>query len=199
MNTACEILHGLKECVSMWMKQPMVKWDTFLYQVQASTDKMSCCANLPRNGTRKRSSSTKGLMMAGKYPIALSEMLNRTPLSYVATRDGKPGSSWLCKFWPESNAHQRLERQRGRCVPHVFPRKHLGPLIGSRTWGGLIGISGYPDLIDGAGITAPSFRIYKPDGTWFKEGHGVDPDIGCLKISERWRRYRSAIRAPLPR
>ena len=43
--------------------------------------------------------------------------------------------------------------------------------------GAAIGISGYPDLIDGAGITAPSFRIYNPDGTWFKEGHSVDPDI----------------------
>jgi len=50
-------------------------------------------------------------------------------------------------------------------------------LIGKRTWGGLIGISGMPVLIDGGTITAPTFRMYNPDGTWFKEGHGVDPDI----------------------
>ena len=50
-------------------------------------------------------------------------------------------------------------------------------MIGARTWGGLIGISGVPALIDGGGITVPTFRMYNPDGTWFKEGHGVDPDI----------------------
>ena len=59
----------------------------------------------------------------------------------------------------------------------ILARNGLGPLIGNRTWGGLIGISGVPDLIDGGAITAPSFRMYNPDGTWFKEGHGVDPDI----------------------
>ena len=42
---------------------------------------------------------------------------------------------------------------------------------------GLIGISGVPDLIDGGGITVPSFRMFNPDGSWFREGHGVDPDI----------------------
>ncbi len=40
-----------------------------------------------------------------------------------------------------------------------------------------IGISGCPNLIDGGSITVPAFRIYNPDGSWFKEGHGVDPDI----------------------
>jgi tricorn protease len=65
----------------------------------------------------------------------------------------------------------------GDAFPHYFREKNLGPLIGARTWGGLIGISGYPNLIDGGGITAPSFRLYNPDGTWFREGHGVDPDI----------------------
>lgn len=50
-------------------------------------------------------------------------------------------------------------------------------MIGTRTWGGLIGISGMPLLMDGGNITAPTFRMYNPDGSWFKEGHGVDPDI----------------------
>jgi tricorn protease len=50
-------------------------------------------------------------------------------------------------------------------------------LIGARTWGGLIGISGVPGLIDGGNVTVPTFRMYNPDGTWFQEGHGVVPDI----------------------
>ena len=47
----------------------------------------------------------------------------------------------------------------------------------SITWGGLIGISGAPPLLDGGRLTVPTFRQYDPDGTWFPEGHGVEPDI----------------------
>ncbi|MDD5609661.1 MAG: S41 family peptidase, partial [Ignavibacterium sp.] len=61
--------------------------------------------------------------------------------------------------------------------PDYFRKAKLGPLVGSRTWGGLIGITGAPQLIDGGMITVPTFRMYDPDGEWFKEGHGVDPDI----------------------
>ena len=46
-----------------------------------------------------------------------------------------------------------------------------------RTWGGLIGITGSPPLIDGGGVTVPSFAIYSTNGQWIIEGHGVDPDI----------------------
>ena len=65
----------------------------------------------------------------------------------------------------------------GDAFPDFFRKAGVGPLIGSRTWGGLIGISGAPTLIDGGMITVPTFRQYNQDGTWFKEGHGVDPDI----------------------
>ena len=65
----------------------------------------------------------------------------------------------------------------GDAFPDYFRKRGLGPLIGTRTWGGLIGISGAPSLIDGGTVTVPTFRMYNPDGTWFSEGHGVDPDI----------------------
>ena len=52
--------------------------------------------------------------------------------------------------------------------------------MGTRTWGGLIGISGAPSLVDGGMVTVPTFRMFNPDGTWFKEGHGVDPDIEVM-------------------
>ncbi len=67
--------------------------------------------------------------------------------------------------------------QGGDAFPDYFKAKNLGPLIGSRTWGGLIGISGVPELIDNGGLTVPTFRMYNPNGTWFKEGYGVEPDI----------------------
>ena len=65
----------------------------------------------------------------------------------------------------------------GDCFPWLFQQNKLGPVIGTRTWGGLIGISGSPSLVDGGGITVPTFRMYDPKGQWFAEGHGVDPDI----------------------
>jgi tricorn protease len=65
----------------------------------------------------------------------------------------------------------------GDAFPDYFRKAGLGPLIGTRTWGGLIGISGSPSLVDGGYVTVPTFRMYNPDGTWFKEGHGVEPDI----------------------
>lgn len=114
----------------------------------------------------------------GQIPDRFIEMLNRTPLSYVATRDGKPWQ-WpnFANFGPKVMLINGWSGSGGDAFPDYFRKKNLGPLIGTRTWGGLIGISGYPSLIDGGNITAPSFRIFNPDGTWFKEGHGVDPDI----------------------
>jgi tricorn protease len=65
----------------------------------------------------------------------------------------------------------------GDCFPFLFKRAGLGPLIGTRTWGGLIGMTGAPGLIDGGSVTVPTFGIYNTDGKWIIEGYGVDPDI----------------------
>jgi len=114
----------------------------------------------------------------GQIPDRFIEMLNRTPLSFVATRDGE-NWQWppVANFGPKVMLVNGWSGSGGDAFPLYFREKNLGPLIGARTWGGLIGISGAPDLIDGGGITVPSFRIYNPDGKWFSEGHGVDPDI----------------------
>jgi tricorn protease len=65
----------------------------------------------------------------------------------------------------------------GDAFPTYFRQAGLGPLIGTRTWGGLIGISGSPLLTDGGNVTVPTFRMYDTKGRWFAEGHGVEPDI----------------------
>ncbi|HRH50792.1 MAG TPA: PDZ domain-containing protein [Panacibacter sp.] len=118
----------------------------------------------------------------GQIPDRFIEMLNRTPLSFVATRDGKPWQ-WpqFANFGPKVMLINGWSGSGGDAFPLYFREKNLGPLIGTRTWGGLIGISGYPDFVDGGGLTAPSFRIYNPDGKWFAEGHGVDPDIEVIE------------------
>jgi len=114
----------------------------------------------------------------GQIPDRFIEMLNRKPLAYWAIRDGK-SNPWppFANFGPKVMLINGWSGSGGDAFPDYFRKAGLGPLIGNRTWGGLIGISGTPDLIDGGVVTAPSFRMFNPDGTWFKEGHGVDPDI----------------------
>ena len=62
-------------------------------------------------------------------------------------------------------------------MPWMFRYTKTGPLVGKRTWGGLIGISQYPTLMDGGSVTAPNFGFFSPDGQWDVENHGVAPDI----------------------
>jgi len=65
----------------------------------------------------------------------------------------------------------------GDALPYFFREEKLGLLIGTRTWGGLIGLSENPDLVDGGSLEIPTFRIYDASGHWVVENHGVDPDI----------------------
>lgn len=114
----------------------------------------------------------------GQIPDRFIEMLNRKPLAYWAVRDGQTWQ-WppVASFGPKAMLINGWSGSGGDAFPDYFRKADLGPLIGTRTWGGLIGISGVPSLIDGGRITVPTFRMYNPDGEWFEEGHGVDPDI----------------------
>ncbi len=114
----------------------------------------------------------------GQIPDRFVELLNRPVTNYWAVRDGE---DWQ---WPPVSvlgAKVMLingwSGSGGDCLPLYFRMAHLGPLIGGRTWGGLIGISGAPELVDGGTVTVPTFGIYSTDGKWIVEGHGVDPDI----------------------
>ena len=69
----------------------------------------------------------------------------------------------------------------------MFRRAQIGQLIGKRTWGGLVGIGGYPTLIDGGSVTAPHFAFYTPEGQWEIENHGVAPDIEVEMDPKAWR------------
>jgi tricorn protease len=65
----------------------------------------------------------------------------------------------------------------GDIFPAMFRELGLGPLIGTRTWGGVVGISGTGPLIDGGEVSVPQFGSVSLEGEWIIEGHGVDPDI----------------------
>ena len=114
----------------------------------------------------------------GQIPDRFIELLNRKPLAYWAVRDGKDWQ-WprAASFGPKAMLINGWSGSGGDAFPDYFRKSNLGPLIGNRTWGGLIGISGAPQLIDGGSVSVPTFRMYDPDGKWFKEGYGVDPDI----------------------
>jgi len=62
-------------------------------------------------------------------------------------------------------------------LPYEFRFNNMGPIIGTRTWGGLVGVSMFIELIDGGGLTAPDYRIYNAKGEWVVENEGVTPDI----------------------
>jgi len=117
----------------------------------------------------------------GQIPTRFIELLNRPLTNSWARRDGE---DWR---WPP-DSHQGpkcmlingLAGSGGDAFPHYFKQAKLGKLIGTRTWGGLVGISGNPGLVDGAALNVPTFGFYDNDGTWGIEGHGVDPDIEVI-------------------
>jgi tricorn protease len=114
----------------------------------------------------------------GQIPDRFIELLNRPALSYWATRNGE---SWqwppVAHFGPKVMLINGWSGSGGDAFPFYFREAGLGPLIGKRTWGGLIGISGAPELVDGGNVTVPTFRMYDVRGEWFPEGVGVAPDI----------------------
>jgi tricorn protease len=68
----------------------------------------------------------------------------------------------------------------GDIVTAVVKLLGLGPVVGTRTWGGVVGIEGYQDLLDGSAITVPRFAIYFDEYAWGVENYGVDPDTEVL-------------------
>ena len=114
----------------------------------------------------------------GQIPTRFIELLNRPVTNYWARRDARD------QTWPPDGHRgpkamliNGLAGSGGDMFPWLFKQSQLGPIIGMRTWGGLVGISGNPRMMDGGSISAPTFGFYETDGTWGVEGHGIDPDI----------------------
>jgi len=114
----------------------------------------------------------------GQIPDRFIELLNRPIVSYWGVRAGK---DWQTPAISHAGAKVMLinawSGSGGDAFPYYFRSAGLGPLIGTRTWGGLIGYTGAPALVDGGRLTVPTFSFYNPDGEWDVEGYGVDPDI----------------------
>jgi len=107
----------------------------------------------------------------------LVDMLAREPVNYNATREGADYPSPLGVIpGPRVMLINEYAGSGGDCLPHYFRQRGLGKLVGTRTWGGLVGIYDYPPLIDGGVVTAPRIAFYGPQG-WTAENVGVSPDI----------------------
>jgi tricorn protease len=114
----------------------------------------------------------------GFIPDFFVERLWRTTWSYWSNRDGigfrTPTSSM---DGPKCILINEYAGSGGDAFPYYFRMQKLGPVIGKRTWGGLVGISHSLPLMDGGSVTMPDFGIYDLSGNWTVENHGIDPDI----------------------
>ena len=114
----------------------------------------------------------------GQIPDRFVELLNRPLYNFWAVRSGKDWQTpFVSQIGPKVMLINAWSGSGGDAFPYYFRAAGLGPLIGTRTWGGLIGYSGCPPLVDGGRLTVPTFSFYNLDGEWDVEGYGVDPDI----------------------
>lgn len=113
----------------------------------------------------------------GQAANYITELLSRAHLGGWKDRDGlifnTPGSAI---HGPKAMLIDQDAGSGGDFLPYAFQRLGLGPLIGKRTWGGLIGISANPPLIDGGQLVVPYFRFFTPEGEWRIENEGAVPD-----------------------
>jgi tricorn protease len=106
------------------------------------------------------------------------DVLKRFPLSGAIERDGKPMHDPVgAIFGPKVMLINQSSGSGGDAMPWYFKKAGIGKLVGTRTWGGLVGIGGYPTLLDGGSVTAPRYAIYGLNGEWEVENHGIAPDV----------------------
>jgi len=106
------------------------------------------------------------------------EVLNRKYLSGWKDRDGLVFNTPAAAIYgPKVMLIDQDAGSGGDFLPYGFRHLGLGKLMGTRTWGGLIGISANPNLIDGGFLSVPFFRVFTPEGEWHVENEGVAPDV----------------------
>lgn len=115
----------------------------------------------------------------GFIPDFYVEKLVRKQMSIATPRYGMDFSSpTAAVFGPKAILADEWSGSGGDAFPYFFKKAGAGPIIGKRTWGGLVGINGGIPLLDGGSVTVPQFGLWSPqDGKWIAENHGIDPDI----------------------
>jgi tricorn protease len=113
----------------------------------------------------------------GQVADYIIEVLGRKIESYWQGRYGAVEHSPAAGIYgPKVMIANEVSGSGGDAMPWLFKYNKLGPLVGKRTWGGLVGIGPIPVLMDGGSVTSPSVGFFSPSGQWDVENHGVDPD-----------------------
>src|SRR5579864_174012 len=129
----------------------------------------------------------------GQLADYIIEQLRRPMMSKVVTREGHDWSSPSeAIYGPKVMIINEEAGSGGDALPWYFRKAGIGTLIGKKTWGGLVGIGGYPQLIDGGSVTAPRGAIYGLNGEWEVENHGVAPDVEVDLDPSGWRQGHDA-------
>jgi tricorn protease len=108
------------------------------------------------------------------------DVMNRQLHGYFNSNAGdkRPFTSPISGIWgPKVMIINESAGSGGDYLPYVFKKMEIGPLVGTRTWGGLVGTWDTPAFIDGGRMVAPRGGFYDVDGNWAVEGEGVAPDI----------------------
>ena len=114
----------------------------------------------------------------GEVADYIIDMLKRPLRNCAVSREGEKFCSPLAQIYgPKTMIINEMSGSGGDALPWMFRQDKVGPLVGTRTWGGLVGIYGYPPLMDGGLVTAPRVAIYGLHGEWEVENHGIPPDI----------------------
>jgi tricorn protease len=114
----------------------------------------------------------------GQLANYVIDILSRKMLSGLIERDGEPSyDPQGAIFGPKAMIINQSAGSGGDAMPWYFHNQQLGTLVGTRTWGGLVGIGGFPVLIDGGRVMAPRHAIFGLHGSWEVEGHGIPPDV----------------------
>lgn len=119
------------------------------------------------------------------------DYLRRPLLSYIHFRHGRDVPTPMGAIYgPKAMLINELAGSGGDALPWYFHKLGIGPLIGKRTWGGLIAAFTAPQLMDGGYVTAPDAAVYGLAGQWEVENVGVGPDIEVNLDPRAWREGR---------
>jgi tricorn protease len=114
----------------------------------------------------------------GQMADYIIEVMSRHIESYWSPRYGKiEHTPNAAIYGPKVMIANEVSGSGGDALPWLFKQARIGTLVGKRTWGGLVGISDIPVLMDGGRVTSPSVAFFSPAGAWDVENHGVDPDV----------------------
>jgi tricorn protease len=122
----------------------------------------------------------------GFIPDRMADLLDRKTLTYWHRNGMQPDKApGISHDGPKVMLINGYSSSGGDAFPYFFKKLGLGKLIGTRTWGGLVGISGNARLVDGGYISVPRFGIFDENENWIIEGVGVYPDIEVIDRPEK--------------